>query len=104
MPWTVAVVDLRSVSPPEPQDARAVFFSRRLASQADGARRSQSLRAPLISALRAQRVFARSPGTVLRVSTRGCACACLRIRGRRQARGKVRVQPTRTAHVRAKRR
>lgn len=40
MPWTVAVVDLRSVSPPERQDPRAIFSRRRPACQADGARRS----------------------------------------------------------------
>jgi len=33
MPWTVAVVDLRSVFLPDQQDARAVFPSRRLASR-----------------------------------------------------------------------
>ena len=51
MPWTPAVVDLRIVSLPDRQDVRALFTQPPSCLQADGARRSYPLRAPLISAI-----------------------------------------------------
>jgi hypothetical protein len=73
MPWTVAVVDLRSVSPPDQQDARAVFFSRRLASR-------QTVRAVVILSVHLYQ--RRTNAAMPRVHTAPCREHRLRLRWR----------------------
>lgn len=71
MPWTPAVVDLRVVSLPDRQDVRALFIQPPSCLKADGARRSNPLRAPLLAPY-GRCDYARSYGTASRACTRGC--------------------------------
>lgn len=86
MPWTPAVVDFRIVSLPDRQDVRALFIQPPSCLQADGARRSNPLRAPLLAAIWPQRLRVRVAPRRERQLAAAFVRACL-IRRRGRTRG-----------------